>query len=113
MKKHHWILIALAIPAIWPAWIGIDKATICMKWRQYGAVKEEIRSELKSPSTAEFAPMGDLKWETENMIGCGYRVTGYVDAQNSYGAMLRKEFDAKVYAGKSGPTVMWTGLKDR
>ena len=55
-----------------------------------------IKSILKSPSTAKFAPFSE--WGFNKVRGV-VSVTGYVDSQNSFGAMLRNkfivEFDAK------------------
>ena len=59
---------------------------------------------LKSPSTAKFPEISDFK-VTKNEEGI-YAVTGYVDAQNSYGATARDNFTvmAKKDNGK------WIGL---
>ena len=46
-----------------------------------------ITRDLKSPSTAKFIDM-----EATYATGCNFRVTGKVDSQNSFGAMLRSRF---------------------
>lgn len=53
----------------------------------YDVATEFVRRQLKAPSTAEFSPIEEtsIKKMNENT----WRVTGYVDSQNSYGAMLR------------------------
>ena len=56
-------------------------------------VKPAICNQLKSPASAQFpvdliSIVGD---ETK-----GYQVSGYVDSQNSYGAMIRNDFAATV-----------------
>lgn len=57
----------------------------------YEAAKTQIKSMLKSPSTAEFVRYADTKMGIdENGI---YHIYMQVDAQNSFGAMLRNNFD--------------------
>lgn len=51
-----------------------------------------VKQDLKAPSTAEF-PFGGYRHVQP--LGDGrYRVTSYVDAQNSFGAALRTHFEA-------------------
>ena len=53
--------------------------------------KYEISNRLKAPSTAEF------EWNpTTNRIGDSWTVSGYVDAQNSFGAMIRSNYSIKI-----------------
>ncbi len=54
---------------------------------------EHIKNNLKAPTTAEF---GEFKYicNEENII----RVEGYVDSQNSFGAMLRGNFVCEYFA---------------
>ena len=54
-------------------------------------VKPAICNQLKSPASAQFpvdliSIVGD---ETR-----GYQISGFVDSQNSYGAMIRNDFTA-------------------
>lgn len=48
--------------------------------------EQRIKNMLKAPSTAK------ITFENKNKIGTTYTFSGYVDAQNSFGAMLRKPF---------------------
>ena len=49
---------------------------------------------LKAPSTAKFAGSGET---TRTDLGGGlYRVVSWVDAQNSFGAMIRQRFICEV-----------------
>jgi hypothetical protein len=51
---------------------------------------EFVKERLVAPSTAEFG-----KYSEDNVLvmeNNQYGVLGYVDAQNSFGAMLRKEY---------------------
>lgn len=57
------------------------------------AVKPVICQYLKCPASAQFPP--DLISITGNDL-TGYVVNGFVDSQNSYGAMLRSDFTACV-----------------
>lgn len=65
-------------------------------------VKPAICNQLKSPASAQFpvdliAIVGD---ETR-----GYQVSGFVDSQNSYGAMIRNDFAATVAIENGFPVV--------
>lgn len=57
-----------------------------------------VKDRLKSPSSAKFQP-----YSASNVRDLGngvYEVTGYVDAQNSFGAMIRNRYYCKLrYAG--------------
>lgn len=57
------------------------------------------RSSLKSPSTADFCSFTDA--QIKNIGGGEYLAVGWVDAQNSYGAIIRKNF-AVTYTATSG-----------
>jgi hypothetical protein len=57
----------------------------------YTSAEIFIKSRLKSPATAKFQPFD------ESMVsysGDEYIVTGYVDSQNSFGALIRSHFRA-------------------
>lgn len=55
------------------------------KW----ACREAIRAALAAPSTAKFPNHNEFSFRPN---AGGYDVTGHVDAQNSFGAMLRSQF---------------------
>jgi len=59
----------------------------------YVCAKLKVEEELKAPSTAKFQPYPDAVI-TNN--GLYYFVKSYVDAQNSFGAMIRTDFICKV-----------------
>ena len=66
------------------------------------AVIPAICSQLKCPASAQFPP------EFVSIIGDdfnGYQVFGYVDSQNSYGAMMRNDFSATVISQNGYPIV--------
>lgn len=55
---------------------------------------------LKTPASAVFCSMEEM-----NVIQIGgniYSVSGYVDSQNSYGAMLRNQFNLTVFKDENG-----------
>lgn len=62
--------------------------------------KDIVLSSLKSPSTAEFCSYSEA-----NILyngGTAYTVYGYVDAQNSFGAMLRSNFTVTLTLTEQG-----------
>lgn len=78
----------------------------------YVMAQNFVKQELKSPSSAEF-PYFDIK----NSIGalvdssanekeqdknkCHFFAAGYVDSQNSFGAMIRAKFEVYLYYDKA------------
>ena len=65
-------------------------------------VKPAICNQLKSPASAQF-PV-----ELISIVGDdvrGYQVNGFVDSQNSYGAMIRNDFAATVAIENGFPVV--------
>jgi len=67
--------------------------------------KSFVEKILKAPSTADFCSYSDA---TIYPSGTGYTVTGWVDAENSFGAMLRAEFSVELH--KSGDNWLCDGL---
>lgn len=57
-----------------------------------GIVIDSLKSRLKAPSTSTIK-VQDSSFDKETMT---YTIGGYVDAQNSFGAMLRKHFTSIV-----------------
>jgi len=54
-----------------------------------------VEEQLKSPSSADF-PFGGAQKHVKYLDGGRYRVTSYVDAQNSLGASIRTHFDGVI-----------------
>lgn len=52
--------------------------------------QQYIKDELKIPSTAQFASVG--KSNIQKLDNETYRITSFVDAQNSFGATLRTNY---------------------
>ena len=57
--------------------------------------QDYVKRSLKAPSTAKFAPQNELTI-TGTTHGA-WRVTGWVDAQNSFGAQLRNNFVCEIF----------------
>lgn len=68
--------------------VSIDEIN---KYQYY--CQEAIKEILKSPSTAKFPIYTEWGWKQEKDI---LYVQGYVDAQNSFGAELRSNFELKI-----------------
>jgi hypothetical protein len=59
-----------------------------------------VKHRLKAPSTAKFCGFSEANVVT--LGGDSYQVSGWVDAQNAFGAMLRNSFVCKLH--KTGTT---------
>lgn len=75
----------------------------------YVLAKKCVKDHLKAPSTAKFSEM----WECAFQKGEGniYMMTGYVDSQNSYGAMLQEQWSimAEVNGDKASLVMLTIG----
>lgn len=68
----------------------LDDRTISENQSAYYVIAQEIVSSfLKAPSTADFAPMYETAMQRNKKL---VAVKGYVDSQNSFGAMIRSEY---------------------
>ena len=65
-------------------------------------VKPTICRQLKSPASAQF-PVDCISIVGDE-VG-GYKIDGFVDSQNSYGAMIRNDFSAEVKIENGFPVV--------
>lgn len=67
------------------------------------AATDVVESKLKSPSTADFCRSSDA---TITRSGNTWTISGYVDAQNSFGATIRNNFTVKVtFTSKNNYTI--------
>lgn len=75
----------------------------------YVLAKNCVKNHLKAPSTAKFSEM----WECAFQKGEGniYMMTGYVESQNSYGAMLQEQWSimAEVNGDKASLVMLTIG----
>ncbi len=61
------------------------------------ACRNAVRESLKAPRSAEFKGMFDSPQSDVQDLGRGrFRVASWVDAQNSFGAMIRQRFECVV-----------------
>lgn len=65
--------------------------------------KEYVKQNLKAPSTAKFGSYGNSS--VQHYTGCKFVVTGYVDSQNSFGAMLRSNYSVTLTPSGLGWTL--------
>ena len=66
------------------------------KVRLIVAAEETIKEYLKSPSTAKFSKLDDYTIVEIPELENSYYVYGYVDAENSFGTMVRSDFCVKI-----------------
>lgn len=65
--------------------------------------QEAVRAQLKAPSTAEFPScLWSDAYQLRSNDQVTYFVTGYVDAQNSFGAKLRSRFVVQLMKATTG-----------
>lgn len=58
----------------------------------YNYATEFVKKQLKSPSTAEFASTFEQADHTTHLGNQRYKISSWVDSQNSFGATIRTEF---------------------
>lgn len=67
----------------------------CNEEAAYGALQELVKEQLRAPGSALFPPLeGTLIKDPAE--ACTYRTISHVDAQNSFGALLRMNFAGHV-----------------
>lgn len=75
-------------------------------------IEEPVKALLKAPSTASFTSEGQSTYV--NVYDSTAVVTGYVDAQNSFGAMIRTGYRIKMkYLGDINDPGNWTVLESQ
>ena len=58
----------------------------------YAMQQDAVRTQLRAPSTAEFPWSSDPQVAIRFGADCTFHISGYVDAQNAFGAMLRARY---------------------
>ena len=78
------------------------------KYSAIAIAEKFVKQSLKAPSTAEFSPMDETKINIfeDNDVW----VDGYVDAQNSFGAMLRSRYSVKMKYNPNNRTFTLTSI---
>lgn len=72
----------------------------------YVMTQDFVRNRLRSPRTAHFPMMAGGEVNVFKSGACEFTVSGYVDAQNAFGAEIRNRYIAVVEAPVTGDT--WT-----
>ena len=67
-------------------------------------LKDIIRSNLRSPSTAEFIGVTDTYFQ--QLPECRMLIKGYVDSQNGFGATVRTHYTAVTRYEKSNSSII-------
>lgn len=106
MKNLVKLSLALTLTLI----AGCDKLTPEQKAQKtcedgilsYSYARDFIKQNLKSPSTAEFPSFKEVNHKY--LGNCTHNVIGVVDAQNSFGAILRNKFNVTVRYDKPKQT---------
>lgn len=111
------IMLAMVVGLLWLFWPGDDPSddgSVSAQERERtpeqiadSAIldcKQRLRTWLKAPSTAEFS------WQHQTIQHTGNRwvLSGYVDAQNSFGVPLRKRWACHVDVENGSATVVRT-----
>ena len=118
-RARHVTVAVLALLLFgFPAWCitsmddvepGPDRGTHSAAYR---TCRDAIRSQLRAPSTAEFpgAAISSARYD----LGDTVRVSSHVDAQNTFGAMLRTPWTCVVvYDGADRYRLVGAALRER
>lgn len=104
-----WSFSLLLVATLWESWFGppsSDRAATNDSLTAFSGCESYITAALKAPSSAKFGSIVDSSVVSE---GAGaWAVSGYVDAQNSFGANLRSRYTCRVNVSGSRTTL--TGL---
>ena len=118
-SKYKWWILAI-VGILWLIGKSQDDNLPypCSPTVAYRHAKEAITNRLKSPHSAVFPDVGMLDTNDEGNIRahnrqvrvtrtgdteeCNWRVEGYVDAQNPFGAMIRNRYSVVIEYKESG-----------
>jgi len=103
MKSTYTFLAALVAVGLGFTYYGYSKT--CTVWGAHNAIKAAVLNELKSPSSADFGSTTDV----EKVYNCVYKISGVVDSQNSFGAMIRSGYTGRVIG--TDYNVMWVSVE--
>lgn len=79
------------------------------EYEAWSCAQNIVEGELKSPSTADFCSFTEA--EVTHLGNGEYMVSGWVDAQNSFGAILRQSFVVTYTATEKGYTNGYVSFK--
>lgn len=101
-QVYGWLVILVIVWAVFPSGSDKKKATAAVAPTDHSSsafvrCQRYVRDRLKAPATADFPFLDRRTWKFDDDV---YVVKSYVDAQNSFGAMLRTNWHCKVqYVG--------------
>ena len=110
LKKNYtilYIILGVIVFIIYASFTGSQSGTgggsPPDKMTAYFASEDFVKKNLKAPSTAKFPWFREVV--VDDLGAERYRVTAYVDAQNSFGAQIRTNYTCVV---KGEDSLHWT-----
>ena len=88
--------ILVSIPMLWFTFKNGGTSSKLSVYQAQSACESAVTGILKSPSSADFGG-----WQRRENADGTFEISGYVDSQNSFGAMLRAQFSCSVDASGS------------
>ena len=85
--------ILVSIPMLWFTFKNSGASSKPSVYQAQSACESAVTGILKSPSSADFGG-----WQRRENADGTFEISGYVDSQNSFGAMLRAQFSCSVDA---------------
>lgn len=83
--------ILVSIPMLWFTFKNGGTSFKPSVYQAQSACESAVTGILKSPSSADFGG-----WQRRENADGSFEISGYVDSQNSFGAMLRAQFSCSV-----------------
>lgn len=109
-SRRRWVWIAAAAVALLAAagvggWLVLRPSTAD---RAATACQELVSERLKSPATAQFP---EPQVQERGAAGDAFLVTGEVDSQNGFGAMVRSSYSCELYTPDGGQSWKNNGVR--
>lgn len=110
-KRHWFVFIIVGIAIVFFVVLLIKTNTGSKSKDSYGhdkfdaiaAAEHVVKDNLKSPSSAKFCSSDECKVKRDKNT---WTVSGWVDADNSFGASIRNDFTVKItFTGKEKYTI--------
>jgi hypothetical protein len=100
-KSYRWLWVTCGIGAVVWGFNQLPASDPC-KSKTMAAImaQDYVKEHLKAPSTAVFPNLTDSGVSIDKVKECMFRIRGYVDAENSFGAMIRTTYIVDVEPGK-------------
>ena len=91
--KQAWFIVVVIVAVLFVAMQNPDKIS---KAEAIAAAEIRIEFVLKAPATAQFCPVNEYLVGISQEEGIAV-VSGYVDSQNGFGAMIRNKFIVELH----------------